>query len=108
MEEAEVLTVEAFERLMEGAGLLEQPEGAVDVGPEESVRTKDGAFDMAFGSEMDDGAGVMVAKYLSEEFGVVEIAVDEGIAGGLLRVCVNRSEVLGLAGIGKAVEVNDG
>jgi hypothetical protein len=104
VEEAKAFAVGVFELLVVGAGLLEEVEGAVDVGAEEGVGAEDAAVYVGLGCEVDYGAGVVVVEDLREEGGVVAVAVDEGVS----RVVGDGGEVFGVAGVGEGVEIDDG
>ena len=86
------------------AGGLEEVEGAEDVGVDEVSGGVDGAVDMGLGSEVKNGVEAVFFKELSEEGGVLDIALDEVIA----RIVRDRVEVAGVAGVGKEVEVDEG
>ena len=67
VEEAEGGAAGVVEGGVEGAGGLQELEGAADVGVEEGAGFEDGAVDVAFGGEMEDGTGAMVGEDAGEE-----------------------------------------
>ena len=82
---------------------LEQIESANDIGLDEIARAVDRAVDMAFGGEMHDGARLVLAQQRVNQWSVVDIAVHEYV----IRVGVDRRQVVRIAGISQAVEVDD-
>ena len=75
----------------------------MDVGADELLGAEDGAVNMAFGGEVNDGGGLMLAKKLGDQFAVVDVAVDEFIAADGR----DRRQVGGISGVSEAVEVDD-
>jgi hypothetical protein len=63
-----------------GARFFEQAECAVDVGADEIVGAVDGAVDVAFGGEMNDGARLFAPQQLAQKFAIDDVALLEAIA----------------------------
>ena len=87
-----------------GAGSLEEGEGADDIRLDELSRTVDGAVDVGLSRKVDDGAGAVLGEKFGDEFGIADIAANEGMLGIPLKVC----EVLEIPCVGELVEVDDG
>ncbi len=64
----------------------------------------DGAVDVGFGGEVEDGSGLVGGECAAEEISVGDVPVDEGV----VRAAGERSEVGGVAGVGEGVEVDEG
>jgi len=103
VKEAESIAGGVVELVPVAAGLLEEDEGSVDVGADEGLRGRDGAVDVAFGGEVDDGAGTMGAEKRGDELGVADVSADEAVA----RVQFERREVGGISGVGEQIEIDD-
>ena len=99
VEEAELFALAFGERLVVLARCLQEGESPVDVGVEEGLGSCDGAVDVGFGGEVDDGGGLVPSKEAGDEVGVADVAVDEGVEGIVLDGC----EVFRIAGVGELV-----
>ena len=86
------------------ACLFEEDTGTFDIGAEEGGGRVDGAVHVAFGGEVDEGAGPMGAEERGDQSGVADVSIDEVVAG----VAAEAGEVVGIAGVGEQVEVDDG
>jgi hypothetical protein len=104
MEEAEGFLGRIIESIPVGTGGLKESEGADDVCLDELGRPMNGAIDMGLGGKVDDGPRLMLCKELRNEFGIANIATDEGMAG----IPLQGGEVLEVARISELVEINDG
>jgi hypothetical protein len=86
------------------AGFFEQAEGADHVGLDELAGAVDGAVDMAFGCEVQDGPGLVRGQRLAHGIAVADVGVDQDGPAAF--------QVLGdggrVAGIGELVEDHDG
>ena len=80
---------------------VEQRLGAEDVGADEGGGIEDGAVDVAFGGEVDDG--IRFGDEGSDGGGVADVAVDEAVA----RVGSEVGEILSVAGVGQSIKVGD-
>ncbi len=121
--------VRAFPR---GAGYIEEDVGAENVGAHEGFGAEDGAVDVAFGGEVDDGVDAVLGEEALDEGAVADVALDEDVAGGGARTaararawardCPARGltsprrgpiarldvgKVFEVAGIGQCIEVDD-
>ena len=84
-----------------GAGRFKERRRAEDVRLQEFVGTGDRTVNMRFGREMDDR--IDPRHDFRDEFFVADIALHEGIAGVLGEI----SQVLGIPGIAKLVQVDN-
>lgn len=96
------------------AGHIEEGVGAHDIGAHEGFRTEDGAVDVAFGGEVDDGVDLVLGKEALDEGAVADVTLDKHIAalgaGFFRRLPIARldvGEVFEVAGIGEGVEIDD-
>ena len=80
---------------------FEQRVGAEDVGLDERPRLHQRAVDVSLRREVHDVVGLR--HQLTDERSVADVAVHEAIAGVVLDV----AEVVGIAGVGELVEVDD-
>lgn len=104
MEEAKSTLVCRAEGGPVDSGLLEQMEGALDVGLEKGFGGGDGAVDVGFGGEVDDSAGPMLGEEGGDERGVADVALHEFIGW----IAAKGSEVGGIGGVGEQVKIDDG
>ena len=79
---------------------LEEPEGALDVGPEERLRVGDGVVVVGLGRVVDDG--VVAGDDFVQQLGVADIAHDE-----LDPILRQPGDVLRVAGVGQLVKNRD-
>ena len=101
MQEAECGFVLGCELLPVGASGFEELEGTDDVGLDELSGTVDGAVDVGFGCEVDDGGGVMCGEELVEEGAISDAAVEEKV----IRISFEGGKVFGVSGVSEGIEV---
>ena len=82
---------------------FEEREGAFDVGFYKGVGGSDAAVDVALCSEMDDGVDLLLAADLLDEGAVIDVSMDEAVAGIARAV----AEVIEIGGIGEEIEIDD-
>ena len=86
-----------------GAGGVEQPESADDIGFDESGRPIDRTVDMALGGEMHDDVDGVIAQQGQHRRVVADVGLHEAIVWIVLDL-PQRGEV---AGIGQLVDIDD-
>lgn len=101
--EAEALLGLALEAAPVPQRLLQQREGANDIGLDEVARPVDRAVDMAFGGEMHDDVGPELGEERPHALAVADIGLLEAVAVAA-QLRVERGEV---AGIGQLVDDAD-
>ncbi len=88
------------------AGSLQQHVGAVDIGLDEGIGVHDGAVNMRFRSEVDNGIHVVSSHRLSHCGSVTDVAPHENVTvGELFRHIL---EVVQITSIGQFVIHDDG
>ena len=85
------------------AGGFEEVKGSQDVGFQKLARGVDGAVDMGFGGEVEDGVGPMGGEKVGEKGGVLNVALLEVVAG----VGGGFGEVFRASGVGEEVEIDN-
>ena len=104
MEEAKGLLVGWVQGGPIGSGLFEQSECAVDIGADEGIGRDDGAIDVSFGGEVNDGAGTMLGQERADECGVADVAAHQQVT----RIGRDRVQTGRIAGVGEGIEIDDG
>ncbi len=96
------------------AGHIEEGVGAHDIGAHKGFRAEDGAVDVAFGGEVDNGVDAVLGKEALDEGAVADVTLYKHIAalaaGFFRRLPIARldiGEVFEVAGIGEGVEIDD-
>lgn len=93
----------AFKRIPVGASGFKQRKGAVDVGAQEFARAMNRPVDMGLGSEMNDGARLMLYELAVDQGAITDIARHEAVPG----IALQAGKVLKIARVGKLVQVDD-
>jgi hypothetical protein len=99
MQEAEPLSLFAREQAIIRAGPLQQRKGAVDIGPQKSLRPQDRPVDMALRGEMDYCAGSMFVEQTCHQSRVANITMYESVG----RTRLQRRQVFWIARIRQLV-----
>src|SRR5258708_7757180 len=86
-----------------GSCFLKQAECAVDVGADEIIGAVDGAVNMAFGGEMNDGTRLFAPQQVAQEITIDDIALLEAIAW----VGLDGAQIVEIAGVCQLVEIQD-
>ena len=103
VQETERRAIRFRQRRPISARFFQQAECAVDVGANKIVGAVNGAVDMAFGGEMNDGARLFAPKQVAQTIAIDNVALLKAIA----RIAFDGSQVLEIAGIGQLVEIDD-
>ena len=93
-----------FKRVPVGAHGFKQAKCADDIGLNKFFGAVNGAVYVRFSGEMNDGANGVASKELADQLAVGNIAVHKGVRG----VRGKRVEIVGVAGVGERVQINDG
>ena len=104
MEEAKRVFGGRLERAPVAARGLEQSEGAHHIGLDEGIGPVDRAVDMALGGKVHDGPHAMLGEEAFDQGLVGNVAVHEVVA----RIAFERAQILQVARVGEAVQVDDG
>lgn len=83
---------------------FEQVKGADDVGLDKFTRAMDGAIDVAFSGEVDDGTRFGIGQQVGNQATVTDAATNELVTW----IAFEFFKVLEVTGVGEQVEVNDG
>ena len=100
MQEAKALAFGAAKAVPVGLCRFQQRERAVDVGAHEVLRRLDGAIDMGFGGEVDDGGRPMFRQERRYQDLIVDRALDETMRGAIHQAF----EIGGIAGVSQGIE----
>jgi hypothetical protein len=103
MEESEGCFCGVVELLPVGACGFEEVECSDDIGLDEIAWAVDGAIDVGFCGEVDDGVGFVGGEDVVEEGSIPDVAVEEEVIGVALEV----TKVCWVTGVGESVEVED-
>src|SRR6476660_7668092 len=82
--------------------LFEQGKRAVDVSTDEVIGPENGAVNVAFGGEMDDGARLVKLEQATPEFAIANVSLYKTVS----RIGGNAEQVARVAGVSKFVEID--
>src|ERR1022692_445196 len=103
MQETERRAIRFRERGAVSPRLLQQAEGTVDVGANEIVRPVDGAIDVAFSREVDDGARLFPQEQFAQQVAIDDVALLEPI----MWVGFDGAQVVEIARVSQFVKVQN-
>ena len=63
----------------------------------------DGAVDVAFGSEVNNGAGPLASQQMPDEIAIDNVSLPEALAGMVL----DGTQIVKIAGVGEFVEIEN-